>query len=77
MSSSHRKGAPISELLPCPECGKVQMARTIETCRLADGLRVKKLRHYKCRSCGTRFFDDDAMHSIQSVRALWAASAPA
>ena len=74
MSLSHPKEAPISEHLPCPECSKVQMTRTVETWRLGDGLAVKRLRHYKCRSCGARFFDDDAMHCIQSIRASRAAS---
>jgi len=69
MSSSHRKKAPTSEALPCPECGKTQMIRVVETFRLADGLTVKILGHYKCSSCGSRFFDDDAMHSIQAARA--------
>jgi predicted RNA-binding Zn-ribbon protein involved in translation (DUF1610 family) len=69
MSSSHLKKAPTSEVLPCPECGKTQMIRVVETCRLADGLTVKKLAHYKCRSCGSRFFDDNAMHGIQAARA--------
>jgi hypothetical protein len=41
----------------------------VETCRLGDGLRVKKLRHCKCRSCGARLFDDAAMHHIQRQRA--------
>jgi transposase-like protein len=45
------------------------MVRVVETARLVDGLTVKKLAHYKCRSCGSRFFDDDAMHSIQAARA--------
>jgi len=45
------------------------MIRVVETCRLADGLMVKKLDHYKCRSCGSRFFDDGAMHGIQAARA--------
>ncbi len=76
MSLSHPKGAPISEPLPCPECGKVKMTRTVETCQLGDGLTVKRLSHYKCRSCGSRFFDDDAMHDIQSIRASRPASKP-
>ena len=59
----------MSEPLPCPECGKTQMMRVVETCRLADGLTVKKLEHYKCRSCNSRFFDDGAMHDIQAARA--------
>jgi transcriptional regulator NrdR family protein len=74
MSSSHPKGAPIFEPLPCPECGQIEMTRTIETCRLGDGLIVKRIRHYKCRSCGARFFDDDAVRDIQSIRASAAAS---
>jgi transposase-like protein len=53
------------------------MTRVVETCRLADGLTVKKLAHYKCRSCGSRFFDDDAMHGIQAARAPRRSSARA
>ena len=68
MSSSHLRKALTSDALPCPECGRIQMIRVVETCRLADGLTVKKLGHYKCRSCGSRFFDDDAMHGIQAAR---------
>jgi transcriptional regulator NrdR family protein len=75
MSSSHPKRAAISEPLPCPECGQIKMTRTVETCHLEDGLTIKRLRHYKCRSCGSRFFDDDAIHDIQSIRASQAASA--
>jgi transposase-like protein len=44
------------------------MVRVVETVRLVDGLTVKKLAHYKCQSCGSRFFDDDAMHAIQAAR---------
>lgn len=73
MSSSHPREAPISEPLPCPDCGKIQMTRTVETCRLEDGLTIKRLRHYKCQSCGARFFDDEAMHRIQFQRASQAA----
>ena len=69
MSLSHPKEAPTSEPLPCPECGKVEMVRVVEDVRLEDGLTVKKLAHYKCRSCGSRFFDDDAMHAIRAARA--------
>ena len=45
------------------------MTRVVETCKLEDELVVKKLAHYKCGSCGSRFFDDEAMHYIQSARA--------
>jgi len=76
MSLSHRKKVLTSEPFPCPECGKTQMIHVVETCRLADGLPVKKLGHYKCRSCGSRFFDDDAMHRIQGARVSYGASAP-
>ena len=69
MSSSHLKKAPTSEAFSCPECGKTQMIRVVETCKLGDGLTVKRLTHYKCRSCGSRFFDDDAMHGIAAARA--------
>ena len=58
----------MSEPFPCPECGAVRMVRTVENCRLDDGLIVRRLRHFKCRVCGARFFDDDAMHRIQSER---------
>jgi YgiT-type zinc finger domain-containing protein len=77
MSSSRQKRAPTSEVLPCPECGKVEMVRVVEDVRLEDGLTVKKLAHYKCRSCGSRFFDDDAMHAIQAARAAGRSSARA
>ncbi|MFQ5864168.1 MAG: hypothetical protein ACE5IW_02955 [bacterium] len=70
MSSSPQNVAPISEPYPCPECGELSMVQTVETCRLNDGLTVKKLRHFKCQSCCARFFDDEAMHRIQSERAL-------
>jgi YgiT-type zinc finger domain-containing protein len=68
MSLSHQKEAPTSKYLPCPECGKIHMAPTTETFHLPDGLMVRKIPHYKCRSCGSRFFDDDAIHQIQSRR---------
>jgi transposase-like protein len=51
------------------------MVRVVETVRLADGLTVKKLAHYRCRSCGSRFFDDDAMHAIQGARTAYRSSA--
>ena len=68
MSSFHPKGAPTSEALPCPECGEVQMIRVVEDVQLADGFTVKKLAHYRCGSCGARFFDDEAMRTIQAAR---------
>jgi transposase-like protein len=45
------------------------MVRTAEDCRLDYGLSIRRLRHFKCHACGARFFDDDAMHRIQSERA--------
>ena len=42
MSSSHPREAPISEPVPCPECGKIEVISVVETCRLADGLTVKR-----------------------------------
>jgi transposase-like protein len=53
------------------------MVRVVENARLADGLTVRKLAHYKCRSCGSRFFDDGAMHAIQAARAAHRSSAKA
>lgn len=69
MSSSPQREARMSEPLPCPECGAMQMVRTVENCRLDDGLQVRRLRHLKCGACGARFFDDEAMHRIQAERA--------
>lgn len=69
MSPSNRKEAPISEPLPCPECRKTELVSVVETCRLADGLTVKRLRRYRCRFCGARLFDAAAMHRIQQQRA--------
>ncbi len=53
------------------------MVSVVETCHLSDGLTVKRLRHYRCRSCGARFFDDAAMHRIQQQRADVSATAAA
>lgn len=44
------------------------MVSVVAACRLADGLTVKRLRHYRCRVCGARFFDDAAIHRIQQQR---------
>jgi hypothetical protein len=65
MSSSRQKEAPTSEPFPCHECGKSEMVSVVESFRLTDGPTIKRLRHYKCRSCGARLFDDAAMHRIQ------------
>jgi len=55
----------------------MRMARVVETCRLEDGAVVKRLDHYRCQACGARFFDDAAMHVIQTVRSAMAkANAP-
>ena len=69
MSSFHPKEAPTIEPLPCPECGRIAMVSVEEKCQLADGLIVEQLCHYRCGSCGARFFDDAAMHCIQQRRA--------
>ena len=69
MSSSPQREARMSEPLPCSECGAMQMAVVVGNCRLDDGLSVKHLRHFRCRACGARFFDDEAMHRIQTERA--------
>jgi len=44
------------------------MVRVVEDVQLADGFTVKQLSHYRCGSCGARFFDDEAMHTIQAAR---------
>jgi len=58
----------------CAADGPQRMVRTVEDCRLDDGLCVRRLRHFKCQACGARFFDDDAMHRIQSERAAFSES---
>ena len=44
------------------------MVRVVEDVRLADGFTVKQLSHYRCGSCGARFFDDQAMKTTQVRR---------
>ena len=68
MYSFHQREAQISEPYPCPDCGAESMVYVKEDCVLSDGRKVKKLRHLKCKKCGKRFFDDEAMHIIQSLR---------
>ncbi len=58
----------MSEPLPCPSCGKERLVRVMEDCTLDDGVIVRRLRHLKCESCQSRYFDDDAMHQIQIAR---------
>ena len=74
MSSSPQSEARMSEPLPCPECGAMQMAYTVESCQTEDGLKLRRLGHFKCGACGARFFDDAAMHRIQRERARHALS---
>lgn len=68
MSSFHQKEAPITEPFPCPDCGESAVQTLTETAKLADGFSIKKLSHYKCFNCGSRFFTDQAIHQIQSAR---------
>lgn len=70
MSSYPPKETQMNKKIPCPDCGAVEMIGVIETCRLEDGFTLSKLPHYKCQSCGARFFDDAAMHQIQKERAV-------
>ncbi|MGW8257769.1 MAG: hypothetical protein ACWGMZ_09825 [Thermoguttaceae bacterium] len=51
------------------------MAAVVETLQLSDGPTIKRLRHYKCRSCGAKLFNDAAMHRIQEYRSAHHASA--
>ena len=69
MFSSRPSEAPISEPLPCPACDETAVVRTQEDCQLEDGLAVKALEHFKCSTCGARFFDDVAIHRVQAERA--------
>jgi hypothetical protein len=52
----------------------MEVMSVVETCRLSDGLTVKRLRHYRCRACGARLFDA-AMHRIRRQRAASPAAA--
>jgi hypothetical protein len=45
------------------------MRLVVEPCRLGDGLQMPRLRHFRCKACGARFFTDEAMDAIQSRRA--------
>ena len=47
----------------------MELAQTVGNCRIDDCLSVKRLRHFKCRACGARLYDDDAMHRSQRERA--------
>jgi transposase-like protein len=53
------------------------MACIVETLRIENGLRVENLRYYRCRSCGSRFYDDEAIHRIQAARRAKAESTTA
>ena len=58
-------------ILNAPAIFKILRSRNprTKTCHLADGVTIKRLRHYKCRACGARLFDDAAIHRIQQERA--------
>jgi hypothetical protein len=45
------------------------MAEAVGNCSVGHGVSVKRLRHFRCRACGAKFYDDDAVHRIQSERA--------
>lgn len=60
--------------MPCPECGEDRLMRVVEDCPLDDGFAVRRLPHHKCQSCHARFFDDAAIHRIQSERQRRAAT---
>ena len=68
MSSSHQKKAQIYKTLPCPECGESELHYVTEDVQLNDGAIIPELHYLKCRSCKSKFFDDDAIHKIQSIR---------
>ncbi len=68
MSSFHQREALIPEPFPCPDCGETAVQTMTETFQLSDGFSVKKLSHFKCSNCGSRFFTDQAIHQIQAAR---------
>ena len=51
------------------------MACVVEALRLENGVTVENLRFHRCRSCGSRFYDDDAVHRIQAARKSQSTSA--
>ena len=63
MSSSPQSARPMTEVrsqrsvrfasLPCPVCGRRTLADVVEDCELSGGRFVKRLRHTRCKSCGT------------------------
>ncbi len=55
-------------ILPCPECGFVSMKRIKADCTLNDGTKVPGLKHYLCSTCGSKFYDNEAMERIESIR---------
>jgi len=68
MCSYLQKEAPTTELLPCPECGALKVARSLENVELSDEVKVRKLNHLKCMACGFRLIDDQAMKEIHNAR---------
>ena len=55
-------------VLNCPECGKKSMRRISGPCQLLDGTLIPELERFQCSSCKANFFDDAAMHTIDSFR---------
>ncbi len=68
MSLSHQKEVLISEPYPCPECGENSLKTVVEDYELSGGIKIRRLKHLKCTSCGLHYFDDNAMHKIQKFR---------
>jgi len=58
----------MDDVLPCPACGKVDVARVTETVVLEDGVVARNLPHYKCGSCAFRLFDTKGVHTVQKTR---------
>jgi hypothetical protein len=68
MSSFRPNSAQISEPYPCPNCGKMEIRSTTGACDFKDGLHIESMHFFQCDACCERYYDDEAMGYIQSLR---------
>ncbi len=54
---------------PCPDCGKMQLVYVTGAYRRGVVL-IENLRHLRCKSCKSKFYDDTAMGEIEKHRKL-------